>query len=128
MLATYISSAMTACKNALKRLASHLQPGPKDVVAIRRETEMESSKVHSDNETGVLLRNGGGLGTNGGRHESSEDERDGGGIRVGRDYQAVPPPYISYSERQPEQCDEKALLIWSPTPTYLEECSVDAFL
>ena len=46
--------------------------------------------------------------------ESSEDEREGQ-IRVGRDYQAVPPPFIPKSERRPEQCAERALLVWSPS-------------
>ena len=46
--------------------------------------------------------------------ESSEDEREGQ-IRVGRDYQAVPPPYIPKNERRPEQCAERALLVWSPS-------------
>jgi len=45
--------------------------------------------------------------------ESSEDEREGR-IRVGRDYQAVPPPFIPVTERRPEQCAERALLVWSP--------------
>ena len=49
----------------------------------------------------------------GGSGESSEDEREGR-IRVGRDYQAVPPPFIPSSERRPEQCAERALLVWSP--------------
>lgn len=91
--------------------------------------------VHSDTEV-TVLRNGGGAaaaaggagapitlgagGSNGGAatggmagSESSEDEREGR-IRVGRDYQAVPPPYIPSSERRPEQCAERALLVWSP--------------
>jgi len=46
--------------------------------------------------------------------ESSEDEREGR-IRVGREYQAVPPPYIPKVERRPEQCPERALLVWSPS-------------
>ena len=85
--------------------------------------------VNSDNEIQVL-KNGGksqpnspitlnapGGGAAAGRvqgSESSEDEREGQ-IRVGRDYQAVPPPYIPKSERRPEQCAERALLVWSPS-------------
>ena len=46
--------------------------------------------------------------------ESSEDEREGQ-IRVGRDYQAVPPPFIPKIERRPDQCPERALLVWSPS-------------
>ena len=55
----------------------------------------------------------GGTGGLGGSGESSEDEREGR-IRVGRDYQAVPPPFIHSSDRRPEQCAERALLVWSP--------------
>ena len=83
--------------------------------------------VHSDNEVSVLRNgssggstnimggsNGGGASVGGlGGSESSEDEREGR-IRVGRDYQAVPPPYIPSGERRPEQCAERALLVWSP--------------
>ena len=81
--------------------------------------------VNSDNEIQVL-KNGGksqpnspitltaqGSGKVPGS-ESSEDEREGQ-IRVGRDYQAVPPPYIPKTERRPDQCPERALLVWSPS-------------
>jgi len=82
--------------------------------------------VNSDSEP-TVIKNGAGGATgspitlnappaNGGQgSESSEDEREGVGIRVGRDYQAVPPPYIPVNERRPEQCAERALLVWSPT-------------
>ena len=46
--------------------------------------------------------------------ESSEDEREGQ-IRVGRDYQAVPPPFIPKPDRRADQCPERALLVWSPS-------------
>ena len=46
--------------------------------------------------------------------ESSEDEREGQ-IRVGRDYQAVPPPFIPKNDRRADQCPERALLVWSPS-------------
>ncbi|XP_016976984.1 REST corepressor isoform X3 [Drosophila rhopaloa] len=36
-------------------------------------------------------------------------------IRVGRDYQAVCPPLVPEVERRPEQMNERALLVWSPT-------------
>ncbi|XP_033238256.1 REST corepressor isoform X2 [Drosophila pseudoobscura] len=36
-------------------------------------------------------------------------------IRVGRDYQAVCPPLVAEVERRPEQMNERALLVWSPT-------------
>ncbi|KMZ10631.1 REST corepressor isoform X2 [Drosophila simulans] len=36
-------------------------------------------------------------------------------IRVGRDYQAVCPPLVAEAERRPEQMNERALLVWSPT-------------
>jgi len=83
--------------------------------------------VNSDNEIQVLKNGGksqpnspitlnapGGGATRVPGSESSEDEREGQ-IRVGRDYQAVPPPYIPKSDRRPEQCAERALLVWSPS-------------
>jgi len=48
--------------------------------------------------------------------ESSEDEREGR-IRVGREYQAVPPPCLPPTDRKPELCPERALLVWSPNHT-----------
>ena len=80
--------------------------------------------VNSDNEIQVL-KNGGKSQPNspitltapGGKtqgSESSEDEREGT-IRVGRDYQAVPPPFIPKAERRSDQCQERALLVWSPS-------------
>ncbi|XP_017150023.1 REST corepressor isoform X2 [Drosophila miranda] len=36
-------------------------------------------------------------------------------IRVGRDYQAVCPPLVAEVDRRPEQMNERALLVWSPT-------------
>jgi len=53
--------------------------------------------------------------SNGGQgSESSEDEREGR-IRVGREYQAVPPPFIAKCDRRADQCPERALLVWSPS-------------
>ena len=80
--------------------------------------------VNSDNEIQVL-KNGGKSQPNSpitltapsGKvqgSESSEDEREGQ-IRVGRDYQAVPPAFIPKIERRPDQCPERALLVWSPS-------------
>ena len=81
--------------------------------------------VNSDSEIHVLKNGGkcqpnspitltaGGVGKVPGS-ESSEDEREGQ-IRVGRDYQAVPPPFIPSTERRPDQCPERALLVWSPS-------------
>ena len=82
--------------------------------------------VNSDNEVQVL-KNGGGKSQPSSPitlsapgkvpgSESSEDEREGQ-IRVGRDYQAVPPPFIPKTERRPDQCPERALLVWSPSTT-----------
>ena len=34
---------------------------------------------------------------------------------MGRDYQAVPPPFIPKQERRSDQCQERALLVWSPS-------------
>lgn len=36
-------------------------------------------------------------------------------IRVGRDYQAVCPELIAPTDRKPEQLNDRALLVWSPT-------------
>jgi len=79
----------------------------------------------NSNEDGLLRNGGGGRGSssptllpsnngNQASDQSSEDEREGR-IRVGREYQAVPPPYIPKPERRPDQCPERALLVWSPT-------------
>jgi len=51
-----------------------------------------------------------------GGSESSDDENQGR-IRVGREYQAVAPPYLPPSERRPDLCPERALLVWSPIHT-----------
>ena len=49
------------------------------------------------------------------KSDSSEDEKEGDGeIRIGREYQAVPPPYIPPSERKEDLADERALLVWAP--------------
>eukprot|EP00092_Neocalanus_flemingeri_P015918 GFUD01017235.1.p1 GENE.GFUD01017235.1~~GFUD01017235.1.p1 ORF type:complete len:360 (-),score=113.32 GFUD01017235.1:130-1209(-) len=50
-----------------------------------------------------------------GTGSDSSDEEKEGQIRVGRDYQAVPPPFIPPSERREEHCMERALLVWSPS-------------
>ena len=47
---------------------------------------------------------------------SNEEEREGR-IRVGKEYQAVPPTFIPANQRRPEQCPERALLVWSPNNT-----------
>merc|ERR1711953_114368 len=49
--------------------------------------------------------------------ESSGDEEREGQIRVGKDYQINPPPWIPPAQRKAEQCPERALLVWSPCPT-----------
>ena len=38
-------------------------------------------------------------------------------IRVGRDYQAVPPPFIPKTDRRGDQGPERSLLAWSPPTT-----------
>ena len=91
-----------------------------------RKTNRHINMVNSDNEVQVL-KNGGGKSQPSSPitlsapgkvpgSESSEDEREGQ-IRVGRDYQAVPPPFIPKTERRPDQCPERALLVWSPSTT-----------
>lgn len=94
--------------------------------------------VNSDNEIQVL-KNGGksqpnspitlaapGAGGKTQGSESSEDEREGT-IRVGRDYQAVPPPFIPKPERRSDQCQERALLVWSPS-TNIANQKLDEFI
>jgi len=94
--------------------------------------------VNSDNEIQVL-KNGGksqpnspitlaapGAGGKTQGSESSEDEREGT-IRVGRDYQAVPPPFIPKPERRSDQCQERALLVWSPS-THIANQKLDEFI
>jgi len=49
-------------------------------------------------------------------NESSGDEGEGQ-IRVGKDYQISPPDWIPPEQRKPEQCPERALLVWSPCPS-----------
>ncbi|XP_040568598.1 REST corepressor 1 isoform X2 [Lepeophtheirus salmonis] len=46
--------------------------------------------------------------------DHSTGEREGR-IRVGRDFQAQPPAYITIEQRKPDQCPERALLVWSPS-------------
>ena len=88
------------------------------------QININTNMVNSDNEIQVL-KNGGKsqpnspitLAAPSGKvqgSESSEDEREGQ-IRVGRDYQAVPPPFIPKNDRRPDQCPERALLVWSPS-------------
>ncbi|KAK7872236.1 hypothetical protein R5R35_012095 [Gryllus longicercus] len=52
---------------------------------------------------------------NGHASDSSSEEEAEEKIRVGRDYQAVVPELIPAPDRRPEQCAERALLVWSPT-------------
>ncbi|XP_045107111.1 REST corepressor 2-like isoform X1 [Portunus trituberculatus] len=58
----------------------------------------------------------GGAPSNG--HVSSQCEgrqKDGdSGMRVGKAYQAEIPPLLPSNERRPEQCPERALLVWAP--------------
>ncbi|XP_076046279.1 REST corepressor 1-like isoform X2 [Oratosquilla oratoria] len=43
-------------------------------------------------------------------------EKDGeSGMRVGKAYQAEIPPILPPNERRPEQCPERALLVWAPS-------------
>jgi len=73
-------------------------------------------------------RNGGSNGHNSDLHNrSSTENRDHGNessggegegqIRVGKDYQISPPDWIPPEQRKPEQCPERALLVWSPCPS-----------
>ncbi|XP_021916178.1 REST corepressor-like isoform X3 [Zootermopsis nevadensis] len=64
---------------------------------------------------------------NGHASESSSEEEGEEKIRVGRDYQAVVPELIPLSERRPEQCGERALLVWSPT-TDIPDYKLDEYI
>jgi len=55
--------------------------------------------------------------SNGQGGSESSDEENQGRIRVGREYQAVAPPFLPPSERRPDLCAERALLVWSPVHT-----------
>jgi len=60
--------------------------------------------------------------------DSSDDEKEGDGeIRVGREYQAVPPPYIPPSERKEDLADERALLVWAPQDN-ADDAVIDQFV
>ena len=71
--------------------------------------------------------NGGGKVVRSG-HDSDGDEREGQ-IRVGRDYQAVPPPLLPAPERQVSAGpgEDRALLVWRPPPPH-SDTQVDTFL
>eukprot|EP00092_Neocalanus_flemingeri_P000026 GFUD01000026.1.p1 GENE.GFUD01000026.1~~GFUD01000026.1.p1 ORF type:complete len:394 (-),score=106.37 GFUD01000026.1:174-1355(-) len=59
--------------------------------------------------------------------DGSEEEKEGTGqIRVGREFQAVPPPFVPPSERSAKQCPERALLVWSPRAE--EDTKLDKFI
>lgn len=80
------------------------------------------SRASCDSENNE--RNGGSNGHNDSRNrsnddgnESSGDEEREGQIRVGKDYQSSIPSWIPLEQRKPEQCPERALLVWSPCPS-----------
>ncbi|KAJ9584322.1 hypothetical protein L9F63_021322, partial [Diploptera punctata] len=64
---------------------------------------------------------------NGHASDSSSDEEGEEKIRVGRDYQAVVPDICKKGERRPEQCGERALLVWSPT-TDIPDYKLDEYI
>lgn len=64
---------------------------------------------------------------NGHASDSSSEEEGEEKIRVGRDYQAVVPELIPLSDRRPEQCGERALLVWSPT-TDIPDYKLDEYI
>ena len=63
-----------------------------------------------------------GASPNGHYSDRSDEEREGGngGVRVGRDYQALVPPITPLTERKLDQYAERALLVWSPTSDILD--------
>eukprot|EP00088_Acartia_fossae_P005578 TRINITY_DN1251_c0_g1_i10.p1 TRINITY_DN1251_c0_g1~~TRINITY_DN1251_c0_g1_i10.p1 ORF type:complete len:479 (-),score=95.51 TRINITY_DN1251_c0_g1_i10:1207-2643(-) len=83
---------------------------------VNEETHVKNGVSLTGAATGHAASNGQGSGTGVGGQpgsESSEDEREGR-IRVGREYQAVPPPCLPPADRRPDLCPERALLVWSP--------------
>ncbi|CAG0886717.1 unnamed protein product [Darwinula stevensoni] len=60
---------------------------------------------------------------------ASSDDGHRGGMRVGRDYQAVVPPIIQANERKArlEASGERALLVWSPTTT-VSDAELDRYI
>jgi len=65
-----------------------------------------------------------------GAGSDSSDEDKEGQIRVGRDYQAVPPPCLPPSERTAHQGEERALLVWAPgvAGDAMEDKELDQFV
>eukprot|EP00096_Caligus_rogercresseyi_P015369 TRINITY_DN7817_c0_g1_i1.p1 TRINITY_DN7817_c0_g1~~TRINITY_DN7817_c0_g1_i1.p1 ORF type:complete len:501 (-),score=173.94 TRINITY_DN7817_c0_g1_i1:271-1773(-) len=80
----------------------------------------------TNGKSGAENGNNSGLDSSAGEEDdhSTSGEREGR-IRVGRDYQAVPPAFIAIEQRKADQCPERALLVWSPSSsianTKLEE-------
>jgi len=81
---------------------------------------------HNNGSSSAIGGSAGGNGTTSASERSSHDDRDPedssdgereGTIRVGKDYQASIPPFIDENQRHPsQQCPERALLVWSPSP------------
>jgi len=63
-----------------------------------------------------------------GAGSDSSDEEKEGQIRVGREYQAVPPPFIPPSERREDDGEERALLVWAPCSGGIEDAKLDQFI
>jgi len=59
--------------------------------------------------------------------DSSDETKTGTRkIRVGQEYQAMPPPYIPPDERRPEVIPDRALLVWAPSSE--DDCKLDRFI
>jgi len=61
--------------------------------------------------------------------ESSDEEKEGEKIRVGRDFQAVPPPLMPQKDKDLEE-EERSVLVWAPPPSkdILNDSDLDNFI
>jgi len=61
------------------------------------------------------------------REDSGSEDDSAGRIRVGKDYQVITPNWVPPEQRRPEQCPERALLVWSPNPA-ISQSKLDEYI
>merc|ERR1712226_119087 len=61
------------------------------------------------------------------REDSGSEDDSKGTIRVGRDFQVITPNWVPPEQRRPEQCPERALLVWSPNPS-ISQSKLDEYI
>lgn len=59
---------------------------------------------------------------------SGEEEQQSGKIRIGKDYQCDIPRWIPEEERKVDQCIERELLVWSPSPSKVSDSLLDEYI